>query len=101
MKEIKEVVRRIKCELKNAEWYAEEAVKDREMYPKLSHHYHDMAVDNMKRVDELHAAVAEMIDEVQKSGRVIPQGMMDVWQFEHEMLVEQADDVRYMIDRYK
>lgn len=100
MREIKEVVRQIKKELKAAEWYAEEAVKDREMYPKLARHYHDMATDNLKRVDDLHAAVAEMIDEVQKSGKVIPQGMMDVWNFEHEMLVEQAEDVRYMVNRF-
>ena len=101
MKEIKEVAKRIRCELRAAEWYADEALKDREMYPKLAKHYHDMAADNLKRVDELHTAVAEMIDEVQKSGKVIPQGMLDVWNFEHEMLMEHAADVRYMVYRYK
>lgn len=99
MKEIKEVVKRIRCELKAAEWYASEAMKDEAMYPVLAQHYHRMAVDNMQRVEDLHSAVAEMIDEVKRSGRQIPQGMLDVWEFEHEMLVEQAADVHAMIDK--
>ena len=101
MKEIKEVVRQIRKELKAAEWYAGEAVRDKSMYPRLSQHYHSMAQDNLKRVDDLHTAVAEMIEEVKKSGKQIPQGMLDVWEFEHEMLIEQAEEIKAAISMYK
>lgn len=98
MREIKEVARQIRKELKAAEWYANEAAHDREMYPVLARHYSHLAQDNLSRVDKLHACVAEMIDEVKRSGRQIPQGMLDVWEFEHEMLVEQAAEVHSLIE---
>ena len=100
MKEIKEVVKRIRCELRAAEWYAEEAVKDEAMYPTLAAHYRRMAEDNLSRVEDLHTAVVEMIDEVKRSGRQIPQGMLDVWEFEHELMVEQADDARAVLAKH-
>lgn len=101
MREIKEVACRIRKELKAAEWYAQEANKDRDMYPRLAQHYHSLAEGNLHRVDELHSSVDEMIQEVRRSGKEIPSGMLDVWQFEHEMLVEDADEVRRLLELHK
>ena len=97
MREIKEVVCRIRKELRAADWYAREAAKDKEMYPALAQRYHSLADGNLHRVDELHGAVTEMIQEVKRSGREIPTGMLEVWTFEHELLMEDADEIKRIL----
>lgn len=101
MREIKEVVRDIKCELKHAYKFAEEANKHKMEYPTLADAYYKIANDNLSHMDILHKEIVALIDKVKKSGREIPRGMMDVWEFEHEEMIEEAAEIKAMLMMYK
>lgn len=101
MKEIKELVCDIKHELKSAEKYAHEAVKHKAEYPALAAVYYRMASEKLDHVDMLHKEAVAMIDRAERSGKEVPKGMRDIWSWYHDMMIEDATDIRRTLDMYK
>lgn len=50
--------------------------------------------------DKLHSSVLSLIQERKSSGVEIPQGMLDVWEFEHAQMVEGMAYAKHQIDLY-
>lgn len=101
MQEIKEIVCDIKHELKGADKFAAEAVKHKDMYPALAAVYYRMANDKLDHVDMLHKEAVAMIDKASRSGVEVPKGMREIWTWYHDMMIEDAADIRRMLDMYK
>lgn len=101
MREIREVVKDIKCELKHAYKYAEEANKHKTEYPTLADAYYKIANDGLTHMDLLHKEIVMLIDKVRKAGTTIPSGMMEIWDYEHEQMIEDAAEVKAMLMLYK
>lgn len=101
MQELKEIIRDIGDKLDNAEMYAKEAVKHKTQYPSLAGVYCRIAQDDLTHVEMLHKQAVDMIGEKQRSGVSVPPAMQAVWDYEHEKQIEDAADVRRLIDMYK
>lgn len=101
MKELKEIIRDIGAKLEDAECYAKEAVKHKEQFPALASTYARIAQDELNHVDMLHRHAVEMIESKERSGAEAPASMRAVWEWEHEKQIDEAADVRRLLDMYK
>ena len=63
MRIIKEVSKRIKEELHDAEWYAEEALEHKAMYPDVAEVYHHLAKEELSHALGRLCAVLSVEDE--------------------------------------
>lgn len=101
MKELKEIIGDIGESLENAECYAKEAVKHKEQFPAMASTYARIAQDELNHVDMLHRHAVEMIESKERSGAEVPASMRAVWEWEHEKQIDEAADVRRLLDMYK
>ena len=101
MKELKEIIGDIGELLENAECYAKEAVKHKEQFPALASTYARIAQDELNHVDMLHRHAVEMIESKERGGAEVPASMQAVWDWEHEKQVDEAANVRRLLDMYK
>lgn len=95
MKEMKEVIRDIRCKLREADKYAKEAVKHKIEYPEVASVYARIANDDMEHVHMLKNAGHDMIE---KHGDMTDKA---VWKIEHEMAEEDAMQIKRMLGEYR
>lgn len=101
MKEIKELVSFIRAGIAEADRYASEALKHKEQYPSLAQTYNRIARERMENVNDLHKESAELIEKARKHGEDAPAAMEAIWSFEHQMMVDDAAQVRIKLEMYK
>lgn len=101
MREIKELACDIKRELKQAYKYACEAVKHKEQYHDLAQDYYRLASDALDHVDTLHKEAVAMIDKAKRSDVEIPKAMTEIWNWYHDLMIEDQAEVRRLLDMYK
>lgn len=95
MKEMKEVIRDIRCKLREADKYAKEAVKHKMEYPEVSSTYARIANDDMEHVKMLKNAGHDMVE---KYGDATAKA---VWAIECEMAEEDIAHVKRMLSEYR
>lgn len=101
MKEIMEVAKYIRKELRMADEYAYEANKHKEQYPEMAQHYARAAQEHLDVSDELHQGALRLIDHERRTGGEPPAEMLRMWGFEHEMMIEEKDCVMRKLNMYK
>ena len=101
MREIMEVSKYIRKELKRAEEYAYEANKHKHEFPEMASQYYRAAHEHLDIVDELHAGAAKLIENAKRGGAVPTEAMRKMWDYEHEMLIESKADIVRLLDMYK
>lgn len=101
MKELKEVIRNIYDELEDAEKYAKAAVRVKTAQPELASVYYRLANEEMGHMETLHKQATEMIEAVKRTGREVPVEMRVIWEWEHEKMMDEAADVKRMLEMYK
>lgn len=92
MKELKELMDDIRCELKKAGEYAMEAVKHREEYPELSETYHKLATDGVIHAEVLEKRAKEMAHK---------HHVHELWEFASDMIMRELEDVKRHIEMYR
>lgn len=101
MREIMEVAKYIRKELKMADEYAYEALKHKEEYPDMSQHYARAAQEHLDMTEELHHGAVRLI-EMAKRTEPAPTGeILRMWNFEHEMMLDEKDCVMRKLAMYK
>ena len=55
----------------------------------------------MGHMEMLHKQAAEMIEAVKRTGREVQVEMRVIWEWEHERMMEEAADVKRMMEMYK
>lgn len=98
MKKIKGMVAELNEELEGAKRYAECYVgKKAEGKAARAQRYHGMAEDELRHAGYIHE---EIVEEIEKLRTVFtpPQEMMDAWEKDHVMYVEQAAWIKKMLD---
>lgn len=100
MKVIAEVVDMIKDELEGAENYAIYSMKWKQQYPKLAQRLNELAGVEMQHVRALHTEVERLISDYRNEHGEPPEGMMAVWEYEHEKLIKKAAEVKSMIEEF-
>lgn len=93
MKEIMEVAKYIRKELKIADEYAYESVKHKEQYPDMAQHYYRNAQEHLDIADDMHEGAVRLIEEAKRSGVEASDMMKRMWGFEHEMMIEEKECV--------
>ena len=80
---------------------AASGVKHKAQYPELAASYARIAQEDLNHADLLHRSVVEMIENKKRQGAEVPEAMQAIWDYEHEKQIEDAADVRRLLDMYK
>lgn len=101
MKEIMEVSKYIRKELKRAGEYAHEANKHKYEYPDMANQYYRAANEHLTIVDDLHNGAIKLIESAKRGGATPTEAMRGMWEFEHSMLIEEKAEIMRMLEMYK
>lgn len=101
MKQIKTIVKDIKEEVSGATHYAKLATQYKDTDKALADAYYSMANQELAHVDLLHAQAVRMIKAYQATGKEVPVAVQAVWDFEHEMQVDDVSKVKTLLSMYK
>lgn len=100
MRIIKELSEYIKDEAHGARKYAKKAIKYKAENKELADMFYAMANTELEHLDKLHAWVVKFIEKQKSDGVKIPQGMLDVWEWEHMQMISEISDLRIMLQGY-
>ena len=100
MKIIAALVDMIKDELEGAEHYAICSAKWKAQYPKLAQRLNELASVEMQHVKALHTEAERLISDYRAEHGDPPEGMLAVYNYEHEKLIKKAAEVKTMIDAF-
>jgi F0F1-type ATP synthase membrane subunit b/b' len=98
MKIIKALVEKIKDELDDAEEYEDKAELVYLEYPDLTKKFQELARQELAHAMYLHDAAVELIEAKKKSGVVIPQGMLDIWNAEHAVMMKRYKNLKFNLE---
>lgn len=99
MRIIKELSKRIKEELHDAEWYAKAAMEHKMEHSDLADAYHHLAKEEMGHANMLHEKVVAVIRKA-SAEREPPPVMRELWAWQHEEIVEEEAEVVRLIEMY-
>lgn len=99
MRIIKELSKRIKEELGDAEWYAEKALEHKAEHPEVADLYHHLAKTEMGHANDLHDKVVALIRKA-SGEKTVPPVMREMWAWQHEEIIEEQAEVMRLIDMY-
>ena len=99
MRIIKELSKRIKEELHDAEWYAKAAMEHNMEHSDLADAYHHLAKEEMGHANLLHEKVVSIIRKA-SAEREPPPVMRELWAWQHEEIVEEEAEVVRLIEMY-
>lgn len=98
MRKIAEAVNYIKDELAGAEKYADEALKYKGTDKEASSMFIGLATTELSHVDSLHTYIVKLINEAKSTGREVPQGMQDVWDWEHTQMLKRYTEIKALLE---
>lgn len=98
MRKIAEAVNYIKDELAGAEKYADEALKYKGTDKEASSMFIGLATTELSHVDSLHAYIVKLINEQRATGREVPAGMQDVWDWEHTQMLKRYTEIKALLE---
>lgn len=101
MKLIKKLSEYIEEELHGAKKYAKCALKHKDKDPELAKTFHNMSLQEMEHVNELHKQVVAIIDKYRKEGGEPPAPMMAVYNYLHEKHIDEAAEIKAMQAMFK
>lgn len=100
MKDIGEIACYIEEEVADACKYAKKALWFKDNGHSLSAQaFYELAQQEVKHAEKLHEVVINLINE-KKSEVEIPQGMMDIWEWKHQQLVDKLAHAKEEIALY-
>lgn len=102
MKIIAELVKHAKSEAKDTRKYIELAIKYKPVDEELADMFFDMAKAERSHLDGIHVWLVKFIEKEKKERmQPVPQGMLDVWDWEHQQMVEDLQEVDVMMNSYQ
>lgn len=102
MRIIAELAKYLRDEAKSARKYTEMAIKYKHTNKDLAEMFIGMAKTEKGHIDNIHVWLVKFIDKERKERlQPVPQGMMDVWEWEHQQMVEEAEELELLINNYQ
>jgi hypothetical protein len=101
MQEIKILVDQIYEEFEDAEKYFARAKSYKEKNSTIANTYLELSIAELNHIDKLHSIVILLINNVKDLKKSIPIGMNEIWQWEHEKIVEKVEELRFKISKFK
>lgn len=101
MKDIRELVERMKEELEDSQTYADLAIEHKGENNGLSALYLELATQETKHMEMLHDKAVELITAHRREHGEPPAAMLAVWDYEHKKIIHKATEVRTMLEMIK
>lgn len=102
MKIIADLCSFIEDELEGVETYAKMATQYKAENKELADMFLGMATAEMTHLKNMHLWVVKLIDKEKKEGkRDVPQGMLDVWAWEHKKMIERFNAAEVALQNYQ
>lgn len=101
MKILKDLIEKADDTLEEIEWYAEKAMHLRTEHRALADCYIRIAEMHVNIYGMLHERMVALIDEEKRKGVEVPISMEAIWEYEHEKLIKEFAEVKFLIDEYK
>lgn len=83
------------------EWYAEKAHHLKTEHKALADAYIKIAEMHITIYDMLHTQMVSLIDQYKRDGHTPPPEMLAIWNYEHEKLIKEFAEAKYMVEDYK
>lgn len=99
MRIIRQTVEKMREEIEGAKACAKIATHYKQDHPTISKAYYDMAVNKLDNHDRLHSEVVKLIEK-SRSEKEPPKGMLEIWEYEHEVDMEEYSIAKNMIALY-
>ena len=101
MRIIKKLAEMIDDEIDGAIEYAEDAVLYKDSMPEIGRMFAELADEELGHVGRLHDAVAEIIKEARDSGKTVPPGMAEMFEYIHKRQIEKVNEARNYLAQFR
>lgn len=101
MKILKDLIEKADDTLEEIELYAEKAMHLRTEHRALADCYIRIAEMHVNIYGMLHERMVALIDEEKRKGIEVPISMEAIWEYEHEKLIKEFAEAKFLIDEYK
>ena len=101
MKDIKCIVEFIEEEMEDAEKYAKKAMHYKDSDKKLAETYATLSEEELRHAEMLHKEAVRLIEAHRAAGHTAPEGMMAVWDWEHEKQIDHKARVKTMLQLFR
>ena len=101
MKILVELIKKENDTMDEIEWYAEKAHHYRTTHKELADTFIKVADAHVDIYKNLHDRMVELIAEERKKGVQPPAEMLAIWNYEHERLVKNFSEVKFLVEDYK
>jgi len=101
MRKVQDLAEHIREEITDAEKYARAAMEHRDTDKQLADMYMRLADGELAHARMEHDQAVRIIRERKDAGEEIPKGMMEMWEWEHRIDVEDEAAVRVLMEMYR
>ena len=101
MRILVELIDKANSTLDEVEWYAEKAHHLRAEHKALADSYIKVAETHIDIYKMLHDRMVELIEEEKRKGVAPPPEMLAIWNYEHERLVKEFAETKFLVEEYK
>ena len=100
MKILKDLIEKANDTMDEVEWYAEKAHHLRVDHKSLADTYIKVAETHIEIYKILHDKIVALINEA-KEKSTPPPAMLAIWDYEHEKMVKEFAEAKYLVEEYK
>ena len=101
MRILKDVIEKMNDTLEEIEWYSTKAHHLRAEHRALADTYIKIAEQHVGIYNNLHERAVALINEQKGKGVEVPASMQAIWDYEHEKLIQEFGEIKYLIEEYK
>lgn len=101
MKILKDLISKMEDTLDEIEFYGEKAHHLKAEHKSLADTYIKIAEIHIEVYKMLHDRAIALINEKKQGGADPPKFMLDIWDYEHEKLVREFSEARFLVEEYK
>ena len=101
MKVLKDLIQKADDTLDEIEWYAEKAHHLKMDHRAIADTYIKIAEMHISIYGMLHERMTAVIEEHRRQSGEPPKTMLAIWEYEHEKLVKEFAEAKYLIEEYK
>ena len=101
MKILKDLIEKANDTMEEVEWYAEKAHHLRAEHKALADTYIEIADTHIDIYNKLHKKIVMLIEEEKRKGTAVPPTMQAIWDYEHEKLVKEFAEAKFLVEEYK
>jgi hypothetical protein len=101
MKILVNLIEKANDTMEEVEWYIQKAFHLRATHKELADVYAKIADEHIGIYKMLHDKMVELIEEEKRKGNSPPQEMLAIWNYEHEKLIKEFAESKFLVEDYK